>query len=70
MYCLAEITALMDTNYALFACDGVGWMCRQVYRSGDHPPAGPMRAALAYDEATNTVSIDVGEHGTIHRYRP
>jgi hypothetical protein len=70
VYYLAGITALMDTNYALFACDGVGWMCQEVYRSGDYAPAEAMQAALAYDEATNTFSIAVGGHGTIHRYRP
>ena len=70
VYYLSGITALMDTNYALFACDGVGVMCQEVYRSGDYAPAEPMQAELAYDEATNTLSIAVGDHGTIHRYRP
>ena len=70
VYYLSGITALMDTNYALFACDGVGLMCQEVYRSGDYSPAEPMQAELAYDEATNTLSIEVGEHGTIHIYRP
>ena len=70
VYYLSGITALMDINYALFECDGVGVMCQEVYRSGDYSPAEPMQAALAYDEATNTLSIAVGEHGTIHSYRP
>jgi hypothetical protein len=69
VYYLSGITALMDTNYALFECDGVGLMCQEVYRSGDYPPA-PMRGELAFNDATNTLSIEVGEHGTIHTYRP
>jgi hypothetical protein len=70
IYYLSGITALMDNNYALFECDGVGWVCREVYRSGDYSPAEPMHAGLAYDDATNTLSIKAGEHGTIHIYRP
>jgi signal transduction histidine kinase len=70
VYYLSGITALMDNNYALFECDGVGLMCQEVYRSGDYSPAEPMQAELAYDDATNTLSIEVGEHGTIHIYRP
>jgi hypothetical protein len=70
VYYLSGITALMDENYALFECDGVGLMCRQVYRSGDRSPAEPMQAELAYDDATNTLSIEVGEHETIHMYHP
>lgn len=70
VYYLSGITALMDENYALFECDGVGLICQQVYRSGDFPPAGPVQARLAYDDATNTLSIEVGEHGTIHIHRP
>jgi hypothetical protein len=69
VYYLSGITALMDNNYALFECDGVGLMCQEVYRSGDYPPA-PMQAKLAYDDATNTLSIEVGEHGTIHSIVP
>ena len=69
VYYLSDITALMDNNYALFECDGVGLMCQEVYRSGDYSPAA-MQAELAYDDATNTLSIEVGEHGTIHIYRP
>ena len=69
VYYLSVITALMDENYALFECDGVGLICREVYRSGDYS-LGPMQAELAYDDATNTLSIEVGEHGTIHIYRP
>jgi hypothetical protein len=70
VYYLSGITALMDNNYALFECDGVGLMCQEVYRSGDYSPAEPMQAELAYDDVTNTLSIEVGEHGTIHIYRP
>jgi hypothetical protein len=74
VYYLSVITALMDDNYALFECDGVGVMCREVYRSGDYsptePPTEPMKAGLAYDDATNTLSIGVGEHGIIHIHRP
>ncbi len=70
VYYLSGITALMDNNYALFECDGVGLMCQEVYRSGDYSPAEPMQAELAYDDATNTLSIEVGELGTIHIYRP
>ena len=69
VYYLSGITALMDNNYALFECDGVGLMCQEVYRSGDYSLAA-MQAELAYDDATNTLSIEVGEHGTIHIYRP
>ena len=68
VYYLSGITALMDNNYALFECDGVGLMCQEVYRSGDY--SASMQAELAYDDATNTLSIGVGEHGTIHIYRP
>jgi hypothetical protein len=70
VYYLSGITALMDENYALFECDGVGLICREVYRSGDRSPAEPMQAELAYDDATNTLSIEVGERGTIHVYHP
>jgi hypothetical protein len=70
VYYLSGITALMDENYALFECDGVGLMCREVYRSGDYSPAEVVQAELAYDDATNTLSIEVGEHGTIHIYHP
>ncbi len=70
VYYLSGITALMDDNYALFECDGVGLMCQEVYRSGDYSPAEPMQAELAYDDATNTLSIVVREHGTIHSYHP
>jgi len=69
VYYLSGITALMDNNYALFECDGVGLMCQEVYRSGDYSMA-PMQTELAYDDATNTLSIEVGEHGTIHVYHP
>jgi hypothetical protein len=70
VYYLSGITALMDENYALFECDGAGLMCQEVYRSGDYAPTNPMQAELAYDDATNTLSIVVGEHGTIHVYHP
>ena len=70
VYYLSGITALMDENYALFECDGVGLMCQEVYRSGDYSPAEPMQAKLAYDDATNSLSIVVAEHGTIHIYHP
>jgi hypothetical protein len=70
VYYLSGITALMDNNYALFECDGVGLMCQEVYRSGDYSPAEPMQAELVYDDATSTLSIEVGELGTIHIYRP
>jgi hypothetical protein len=70
VYHLANITALMDDNYALFECDGYGLLCRQIYRSGDYWLAEPMRARLAYDVATNTLSVEVGERGTIHTYQP
>jgi hypothetical protein len=70
VYYLSNITALMDNNYALFECDGVGLMCREVYRSGDRSPAEPTQAELAYDDATNALSIEVKEHGTIHIYHP
>lgn len=68
VYYLSGITALMDNNYALFECDGVGLMCQEVYRSGDY--STPMQAELAYDDATNTLSIELREHGTIHIYHP
>ena len=71
VYYLSGITALMDENYALFECDGIGLMCQEVYRSGDYsPPAEPMQAELAYDDATNTLSIVVGEHRAIHLHHP
>jgi hypothetical protein len=69
VYHLAGITALMDENYALFACDGYGLLCRQIYRSGDYAFAAPRRAQLAYDGATHTLSVAVGAHGTIHTYQ-
>jgi hypothetical protein len=70
VYYLADITALMDDNYALFECDGYGLLCRQIYRSGDYSLAEPTRARLAYDVATNTLSVEVGERGIIHTYQP
>jgi hypothetical protein len=70
VYHLAGITALMDDNYALFECNGYGLLCRQIYRSGDYSLAEPMRAGLAYDVATNTLSVEVGGRGTIHTYQP
>ena len=57
VYYLAGITALADENYALFACDGYGLFCHQIYRSGDYSLAEPRRAGLAYDVATNTLSV-------------
>jgi len=70
VYHLSGITALIDENYALFECDGYGLLCRQIYRSGDYTFAEPIRAQLAYDAATNTLSVAVGAHGTIHTYQP
>lgn len=70
VYYLSCITALIDNNYALFECDGFGLMCRQVYRSGDYSLAEPMQAGLAYEATTNTLSIEVSGHGTIHTYHP
>jgi hypothetical protein len=70
VYYLSGITALIDENYALFECDGYGLLCRQIYRSGDYVFAESMRAHLAYDVATNTLSVAVGAHGTIHTYQP
>jgi hypothetical protein len=70
VYHLAGITALIDENYALFACDGYGLFCCQIYRSGDYALAEPRRAWLAYDVATNTLSVEVGERGTIHTFYP
>jgi hypothetical protein len=70
IYHLAGIMALADENYALFECDGYGLLCRQIYRSGDYSLAGPVRAGLAYDVATNTLSVAVGARGTIHTYQP
>ncbi len=70
VYHLASIGALIDNNYALFECDRVGLMCREIYRSGDHPPSEPIQAQLAYDAETNLLSIHVSAHGTIHTYRP
>jgi hypothetical protein len=69
VYHLAGITALMDENYALFACDGYGLLCHQIYRSGDYTFAESVRAQLAYDGATNTLSVAVGTRGTIHTYQ-
>ena len=70
VYHLAGIMALADDNYALFECDSYGLLCRQIYRSGDYSLADPSRAGLAYDVATNTLSVAVGERGTIHTYKP
>jgi hypothetical protein len=70
VYHLAGIMALADENYALFECDGYGLLCRQIYRSGDYSLAGPVHAGLAYDVATNTLSVAVGARGTIHTYQP
>lgn len=70
VYHLAGIMALADDNYALFECDRYGILCRQIYRSGDYSLANPRRAGLAYDVATNTLSLAVGARGTIHTYEP
>lgn len=69
VYHLAGIMALADDNYALFECDRYGFLCRQIYRSGDYSLANPS-AGLAYDVATNTLSVAVGPRGTIHTYQP
>jgi hypothetical protein len=70
VYHLAGIMALADDNYALFECDRYGLLCRQIYRSGDYSLAEPRQTGLAYDVATNTLSVAVGARGTIHTYNP
>jgi hypothetical protein len=70
VYHLADITALMDDNSALFECDSYGLLCRQIYRSGDYVLTEPTRARLAYDVTTNTLSVEAGARGIIHTYQP
>jgi hypothetical protein len=70
VYRLANIMALADDNYALFECERYGLVCRQIYRSGDYSLANPGHVGLAYDVATNTLSVAIGERGTIHTYEP
>ena len=70
VYYLAGIGALTDNNYALFECDRVGLLCWQVYRSGDYSLAEPMQANLTYDAATNTLTVEVGGHGTVYTHHP
>jgi hypothetical protein len=69
VYHLTGIMALADDNYALFECDRYGFLCRQIYRSGDYTLANPS-AGLAYDAATNTLSVAIGARGVIHTYQP
>lgn len=68
-YRLAEISALADLNYALFACDRYGFQCRQVYRSGDVASSEWGTARLTYDTSTNTLSVVVGER-VLHTLQP
>lgn len=73
VYYLSGITALMDINYALYECDGFGFICQQVYRSGDFSPFSPtepMRAKLVYDASTNTLAVEVEGQGIIYAYNP
>lgn len=70
VYRLSGIMALADENYALLECDRYGLICRQIYRSGDYSSAEQGRAGMAYDGATNTLSVTVGRRGTVHTYRP
>ena len=70
VYHISGITALMDINYALYECDGLGFFCQQIYRSWDYSLTGPMRAKLVYDDSTNTLAVDVEEQGIIYVYNP
>lgn len=68
VYHISGIIALMDINYALYECDGLGFICQQIYRSGDYSLTGPMRAKLVYDASTNTLAVDVEGQGIIYVY--
>ena len=70
IYHISDITALVDTNYALYECDALGFICRQIFRSGDYSPGDKGRAKLAYDASTNTLAVYVAERGVIYAYHP
>ena len=52
------------------------WVTATLSVAADHSSemlvslAEPTRARLAYDLATNTLSVEVGERGIIHTYQP
>jgi len=70
VYHISGITALIDINYALYECDALGFICRQIYRSGDYSLTEPMRAKLVYNARTNTLAVDVEGQGIIYVYNP
>jgi hypothetical protein len=68
VYHLSLISALIDTNYGLYECDGLGFICQQIYRSGDYSQSSD--AKLIYDPSTNTLTVNVDGQGSIYVYNP
>ncbi|MCI0608728.1 MAG: hypothetical protein L0Z71_06665 [Anaerolineae bacterium] len=67
LYYLTAYSAF-DTNYALYRCDSVGIVCRQLYRSSDFMP-GWFYANLVYYATSDEVAIEVKNEGEIYRYK-
>jgi hypothetical protein len=61
---------LFDINYRLYECDAIGFLCTNVYFSGDlmGPDAWP--GTLEYSVESNVLSVRADELGTIYSYSP
>jgi hypothetical protein len=68
VFYLSGIAAFIDINYGLYQCDSLGFVCRQIFRSGDYSLADPMSGKLEYSIEDNVIEIDVGVHGIIHKH--
>jgi hypothetical protein len=67
-YHLAAIHAFPDVNYGLYECDGLGLICRQMYRSGDYFPYEAVGTRFVYDAPTTSLRIQAANGTTVYAY--
>lgn len=68
VYHLAAIDAFVDVNYGLYECDGLGLICRQMYRSGDYFPNELVGTRFVYDPPTTSLRIQAANGTTVYTY--